>query len=71
VENDSVGTVVTVTPTSLTINAPSGEPSSFTDNTGDDLFEGINDGDTVDVSYHLSNGQPVVDEVVDETDDGS
>jgi hypothetical protein len=71
VENDSVGTVVTVTPTSLTINAPSGEPSSFTDNSGDDLFEGINPHDTVDVSYHLSNGQPVVDEVVDETDDGS
>jgi hypothetical protein len=69
VEDDVVGTVRTVTDSNLTINAPTGEPNAFTDNTGDGLFGGINPGDTVDVSYHLSSGQPVVDEVVDETDD--
>lgn len=69
VENDAVGAVVTNNGSTLTISAPS--PNVFTDNTGDGLFEGINPGDTVDVSYHLSSGQPVVDEVVDETDDGS
>jgi hypothetical protein len=66
VENDAEGVVVTVSDSSLTISDPSGN-ETFTDNSGDGMFDDVSAGDTVDVSYHIAGGQSVVDEVDDDT----
>ncbi|MFZ0042960.1 MAG: hypothetical protein WAK93_16755 [Solirubrobacteraceae bacterium] len=76
-ENDAVGTVLAVSETSLTISdSDTGARETFTADPSSGMFDGINDGDDVDVSYHLSNGQTVVDEVdpadsSDSSDSGS
>jgi uncharacterized membrane protein YgcG len=63
-ELDAVGTVTAVTSGSLTIlNQATAQPETFTADPSEQMFQGVSVGDQVDVTYHLSNGQTVVDAV--------
>jgi hypothetical protein len=70
-ENDALGTVDQVSSSSLTItDSSTGGQDTFAADPGDGTFDGISQGDDVDVSYHLSSGHEVVDDV-NETASGS
>jgi hypothetical protein len=63
---DATGVVTAVSTGSLTIlDGATGQPVTFTANPTDAMFDGVSLGDHVDVSYHLSAGQTVVDQVDD------
>ncbi len=72
VESDSLGLVTAVSPDSLTVTDElSGQTDVFAADPSEQLFDGIAVGDTVDVTYHASSGQQVVDNVDDLTSDGT
>ncbi|MGA2927304.1 MAG: hypothetical protein ABSG43_15165 [Solirubrobacteraceae bacterium] len=63
---DATGTVQAVSASSITIiSDDTGQPETFTADPSDAMFDGINVGDWVDITYHLSSNQPVVDAVSD------
>ena len=67
-DQDEVGTAVYVDPGKITlVDSTSGQRETFTDDPSNGTFDGINVGDKVDVSYHLSALGPVVDAVSDMT----
>jgi hypothetical protein len=66
-DQDAVGMVTDVSAGSITIVDSNNQFETFTDDPSNETFDGINEGDQVDVSYHLSNGKPVVDSVSDLT----
>ena len=66
VENDATGVVTSVGAGSLTITDDStGDPDTFTADPGAGMFDGVQIGDEVDVSYHVAAGGDVVDNVDD------
>jgi hypothetical protein len=63
-ERDAVGTVAAVSSGSLTVvSLSTGQPQTFTADPSEQMFAGHATGDQVDVTYHLSSGQTVVDSV--------
>jgi hypothetical protein len=72
VENDSIGLVTAVGPGSVTVTDQiSGRTEVFSADPGEQMFAGVGVGDMVDVTYHQSSGQQVVDNVDDLTSDGT
>jgi Domain of unknown function (DUF5666) len=69
-EQDATGTVTAVSDGSITITADaSGQPETFTADPSDGMFDGIAVGDQVDVNYHQSGSQLVIDGVDDQSGD--
>jgi Cu/Ag efflux protein CusF len=69
-EQDVTGTVTAVSDGSMTItDAASGQSETFTADPGDGMFDGVAVGDQVDVNYHQSGSQLVVDGVDDQSGD--
>jgi len=67
VELDATGTVTTVSNASLTLtDDATGQPDTFTADPTMGLFDGVNPGDEVDVTYHQSAGGYVADAVDDQ-----
>ena len=63
-ELDALGTVTAVSSGSMTIlNQSTDAPETFTADPSEQMFDGEMVGDQVDVTYHLSSGQMVVDAV--------
>jgi hypothetical protein len=72
VENDESGVVTAVSAGSITFtDDTTGQPDTFTADPSEQMFQGVDVGDEVDVTYHVSNGQDVVDNVDDLTDDAA
>ena len=72
VESDEIGVVTAVTTSSLTItDGVSGHTDTFSANASVGAFGGIDVGDEVDVTFHTSSAQAVVDNVEDLTSDGT
>jgi hypothetical protein len=70
VEQDVTGTVTAVSDGSMTIaDQDTGQPETFTADPGDGTFDGVAVGDQVDVNYHQSGGQKVVDGIDDQSGD--
>jgi Domain of unknown function (DUF5666) len=68
VEQDSTGTVTSVSDGSLTItDSSTGQPDTFTADPTAGMFDGVALGDQVDVTYHTSSGQLVADAVDDQS----
>jgi hypothetical protein len=67
-DQDAIGTVTSIDAGSVTIEL-SGTTAvqTFTDDPMNATFDGISVGDQIDVTYHLSSGQPAVDSVNDLT----
>jgi hypothetical protein len=66
VEDDAIGAVTAVSAGSVTItNASTGTPDTFVADPTIDMFDGVEVGDEVDISYHLGAGQNVADSVDD------
>ena len=71
IETDSLGLVTAVSADSLTVTDEiSGQADVFAADPSEQLFEGIAVGDLVDVTFHETTGQQVVDNVDDLTGDG-
>ncbi|MHB8691479.1 MAG: hypothetical protein ACYDHH_09560 [Solirubrobacteraceae bacterium] len=67
VQSDGTGVVTAVSTGSITFTDDStGQPVTFTANPSDLMFDGVAVGDWVDVTYHISAGQTVVDQVDDQ-----
>jgi len=67
-DQDAVGSVIFVDSGSIKISDPTtGQIATFTDDPNNGSFDGIAEGDQVDISYHLSSGRQVVDSVSDMT----
>jgi archaellum component FlaF (FlaF/FlaG flagellin family) len=70
VEQDVSGTVTAVSDGSMTItDADTGQPETFTADPADAMFDGVSVGDEVDVNYHQSGSQQVVDSIDDQSGD--
>jgi hypothetical protein len=68
VDQDATGTATYIDSGTLTmVDDTTGKPETFTDDPSNGSFDGINPGDQVDVSYHVSQGRTVVDSVSDMT----
>ena len=68
VEQDVSGTVTAVSDGSVTITPDGSDaPETFTADPGQGLFDGVAVGDQVDINYHQSGGQSVVDSVDDQS----
>lgn len=66
VEDDATGVVIAVGAGSLTVTDDStGNPDTFTADPGAGMFDGVEIGDEVDVTYHVGVGVDVVDNVDD------
>jgi hypothetical protein len=66
VEDDATGVVIAVGAGSLTVTDDStGNPDTFTADPGAGMFDGVEIGDEVDVTYHVGAGVDVVDNVDD------
>ena len=69
---DEIGAVTAVSADSLTFtNGITGRSETFTADPSEAMFDGIEAGDEVDITFHLSSGLPVVDNVDDLTEDGT
>jgi hypothetical protein len=67
VEQDATGTVSAVSDASLTlVDDATGQPETFSGDPDLGLFDGVNPGDAVDVTYHQSAAGPVADAVADD-----
>jgi hypothetical protein len=67
VEQDATGTVSAVSDASLTlVDDATGQPETFSGDPDVGLFDGVNAGDAVDVTYHQSAAGPVADAVADD-----
>lgn len=72
VESDATGVVTAVGAGTISFtDGQTGATDGFTADPSQQLFDGVTVGDQVDVTYHQSSGQPVVDNVDDLTADGS
>lgn len=69
-EQDVSGTVSAVTSASLTLVDGSGASHTFTGDPAQGVFDGVSQGDQVDVTYHQSSGQAVADVVNDQSVSG-
>lgn len=68
VEQDASGTVTAVSDGSITIDpGDSGQPQTFTADPTQGLFDGVAVGDQVDINYHQSGSQQVLDRVDDQS----
>jgi hypothetical protein len=68
VEQDATGVVSTISDASLTlVDDATGQSDTFGADPGMGLFDGVNPGDEVDVTYHQSAGGRVADAVGDDT----
>jgi hypothetical protein len=72
VESDATGVVTAVGAGTISFtDGQTGATDGFTADPSQQLFDGVTVGDQVDVTFHQSSGQPVVDNVDDLTADGS
>ncbi len=67
IEQDASGAVTAVSDGTVTIvDGDTGQPATFTADPGLGMFDGVAVGDELDITYHQSGGQPVVDAVSDD-----
>lgn len=69
-EQDFTGTVTAVSATSLTVSDGNGGSQTFAGDPTQGVFDGVSVGDQVDVTYHMSDSQPVADAVDAQSTDG-
>lgn len=68
---DAVGSVIYVDSGTIRISDPTtGQITTFTDDPANGSFDGVAQGDQVDISFHLSSGRQIVDSVSDITNPG-